>query len=431
MSSIRKSESGQVMVLATAAILIILGFAAMAVDVGSFYAARRNMQTAADAAAIAGSNALKQKCGTNADCTCENQTACKSAGQDVASLNGYTDGTNSVTVTVKSPAAAPSPTNGVYVEADVTQPVPTFFLRALGYNSMNVSTSAVAGYDTPPNCMITLDPTAANSFVASGGSSVSANCGLVVDSSSTSGLVDSGGSTITAGSVGVAATSETQASSGVTPPYVPSVAPVADPLSTLAPPPQCSTSGGCSGVKCDFTNFHPGSSTSTTAGVYCGGITVSGGNSLTLGPGTYILVGGGLSVSGGSSSLSGTGVTFYNTYNASNAYKAIALTGGSATTLSAPTSGPMNGILFFQDRNGPAGTSFKNTVSASGGTFTGAIYFPTQNLTFSGGTSVSTPNNVSLIADTITFSGGKTTYLGAGASGPGQTPPITTSRLYQ
>jgi uncharacterized membrane protein len=64
------AQSGQVAVLAAGAMLLILGFAALAVDVGYLYATKRNMQTAADAAAIAGSNALEQACGTAAGCTC-------------------------------------------------------------------------------------------------------------------------------------------------------------------------------------------------------------------------------------------------------------------------------------------------------------------------------------------------------------------------
>ncbi len=140
MMSGRKSESGQVVVLATGAMLLILGFAALAVDVGFLYATRRNMQTAADAAAIAGSNALKQDCGTSAGCTCESAAVCGSAAQDVAALDGFTNGTNNVTVTVKSPASAPSPAGGIYVEADVSEPVPTYFMRALGYKTVSVST---------------------------------------------------------------------------------------------------------------------------------------------------------------------------------------------------------------------------------------------------------------------------------------------------
>ncbi len=85
------------MVLAAGAMLLIIGMAALAVDVGSLYATRRNMQTAADAAAVAGANALETTCGTNSGCTCESESVCTSAAQDVATLNGYTGGTNNVT----------------------------------------------------------------------------------------------------------------------------------------------------------------------------------------------------------------------------------------------------------------------------------------------------------------------------------------------
>jgi uncharacterized membrane protein len=40
--------------LATISIVVLLGFAALAVDVGYLYSTRRRMQTAADAAAVAG-----------------------------------------------------------------------------------------------------------------------------------------------------------------------------------------------------------------------------------------------------------------------------------------------------------------------------------------------------------------------------------------
>ena len=100
--------------------LFFLAFAALVVDVGFMYATRRNMQTVADAAAIAGANAL------NSGLTCTS-SSCKAA-QDVATLNGYTNGVNNVTVAaVVPPSAVPSPSDGTYVEVDISQPVQTFF----------------------------------------------------------------------------------------------------------------------------------------------------------------------------------------------------------------------------------------------------------------------------------------------------------------
>ena len=58
---------GQLLPLASIAMVVLLGFSALAVDVGVVYSTRRRMQTAADAAAIAGDIILsRSKRGTRA-----------------------------------------------------------------------------------------------------------------------------------------------------------------------------------------------------------------------------------------------------------------------------------------------------------------------------------------------------------------------------
>ena len=48
----RQGESGQTLVLAAVCIPLVLGFVAMAVDIGLLFRAKRNLQIAADAGAI-------------------------------------------------------------------------------------------------------------------------------------------------------------------------------------------------------------------------------------------------------------------------------------------------------------------------------------------------------------------------------------------
>jgi uncharacterized membrane protein len=59
MKCFRRLQSGQIFVLTSLALVAIIGFAALAVDVGFLYSNRRRMQTAADAAAVAGATALR------------------------------------------------------------------------------------------------------------------------------------------------------------------------------------------------------------------------------------------------------------------------------------------------------------------------------------------------------------------------------------
>jgi len=107
---------------------------------------------------------------------------------------------------------------------------------------------------------------------------------------------------------------------------------------------------------CDHTSqvsVSGGPAQTLSPGVYCGGIAISGGANVTFSPGTYIINGGGLTVSGGTTTVNGNGLTFYNTGTAST-FRPITLSGGGATTLSAPTSGPLNNMLFFpSSKTGP------------------------------------------------------------------------------
>jgi hypothetical protein len=101
-----------------------------------------------------------------------------------------------------------------------------------------------------------------------------------------------------------------------------------------------------------------------------------------LSPGTYILKGGApgengsLNVSGGT--LKGTGVTLYNTGTSPSYadYKPIDMQNNASITLTAPTSGVLAGILFFQDRSIPTTAHNVTQGNVLYGTLTGALYFP-------------------------------------------------------
>ena len=143
----RRQLSGQILLLATISLVVLLGFTALAVDVGLLYSTRRRMQTAADAAAIAGATALRDG---------QNYTT---AADAVTSFNGFTNSQNNVTVTVSEPTLpSPYPSSVTYVEVDISQSVPTYFLRVLGYKSMKVGARAVSGAVAGPACIYALDP---------------------------------------------------------------------------------------------------------------------------------------------------------------------------------------------------------------------------------------------------------------------------------
>src|SRR5271170_1774533 len=185
------SAGGQVMVLVCVSLIAIMGMIAVVTDFSFLQDERNIMQTAADSAAVAGAEELNYG----------DQVA---AGQADAASNGYTNGTASVTVALNSPPTmGPNTANSGYVEAIVTKPVATYFLRALGVSTITVSARAVAYEGNGPNCIYVLNPSASGAFSANGNVTVNSSCGLMVDSSSSSGMTINGNVTVTAPTIGV------------------------------------------------------------------------------------------------------------------------------------------------------------------------------------------------------------------------------------
>ncbi|MBF6571252.1 MAG: hypothetical protein IVW54_20505 [Candidatus Binataceae bacterium] len=371
-------ESGQVLLLTTITMVVLIGFAALASDVSLLWSERRHMQTAADAAAIAGAIALR------------NGESIASAADNAAALNHFSNGLERATVTVNNP-----PVRGLYagnadyVEVIVAQPEQTYFLRLLGYDSMNVSTRAVSGAMNGRFCVYVLNPTAPNALNIDGGDSLNSNCGVMVDSNSSAALTNGG--TLDAPSVGVVG--GYRGGAGIHAGTLKSgIAPMGDPLAYLQPP--------AVGSNCDYTNYamHGTSTATLYPGVYCGGIFMNDSSSAILNPGTYVLQGGGLTVHD-FATLQGSDVTFYNTQGGHYRYRPIALQDQVTVVLSAPTSGPLAGMLFFQDRS--ISSPRPNLIGSKGG-LTGVLYFPTTPLRFSAHQSQSVAYTI-MVADTLSL----------------------------
>ena len=386
--ALRASASGQVMVLICVGIVALVGMVGVVADFSFMQHQKNMMQTAADSAAMAAAEELNYG----------DQVA---AGKADAATNGYRDGVGGVTVAINiPPTSGPNTANSGYVEAIVAKPQPTYFLGVLGVSTMRVSTRAVAYAGTGPNCIYVMDPTAAGALSASGSATVASSCGLIVDSSSTTGLLVAGtGVTITAPTIGVVGNYSASSGAALSPTPKTGVIAASDPLAWVQAP----TVGSCAHTSFSLngTSGSSGSPYQLYPGTYCGGIAVHGNAVLQFNAGTYVLAGGGMSISA-NTTMTGLGVTFYNT-TGTGGYGGISLNGNTAANLSAPTSGPLAGILFFQDRAVP-NTGAGSTISGnSTSTFDGAIYFPTTTLTFSGNSSASGYSFV--VADKLVISG--------------------------
>lgn len=349
-----KDESGQAMILTLLCMTILLGFVGFAADVGVMFHTKRNMQIAADSAAIAGASELNYLAIDN--------TTIEAVGQAAAAQDGVVDGTNGDVVDVhQTPLYGAFAGNSNYVEAIVTQNQPTFFARLFNLLSINVAARAVATMDPGQNCIYALGSTGSD-IAVNGTFNVSVpNCSIFDDSGDPAALVDAGTGLVTSRSAGVVG--GYSGASQFTPLPVTGIAPVSDPLAYLAPP--AYTVAGC------LPDPAISSPTSLPQGCY-NGLTIGGAATVTLN-GMYI-INGPLNITG-SPTITGTNVTFYLPVGAT-----FAATGTPIFTASAPTSGDYNGLLLYED---PGNTQPATLTVAAGSTLEGIVYAPSAAVTLS------------------------------------------------
>jgi hypothetical protein len=273
----RNPEQGQSLVLVACALLALIGILGLSIDMGYYRYVHRELQTAADAAALAGAMDIYY-----GDVT----TAARAASGE----NGFTNGANNVTVTVANP-----PTTGpfagtgypTYVQATVTQTnIPTFFSKILGFNNVTLSATSVAAGGT--NCIYGLNTAGTSLNVVA--SVVNSSCGVVDNDNLGLTLAaicapsiqlkgtETGVFGLTCGS-GFRAAKPVKITVAAPDPfaYLASLEPT-----ILTPQPACPT-GGPTGV---FTVTANGQVV-TPSPIYCAGISIAGHTGVIVSPGTY------------------------------------------------------------------------------------------------------------------------------------------------
>jgi hypothetical protein len=127
----KNNERGQSMAITVVFMVVLLGFAALVIDVGSWYRAHRSAQSTADAAALAGAQALPDTGGAS---TLATQYATKNGGSA-----GSPGGSPQITITQQG--YEPDT-----ITVKVTRPSPGFFAKIFGsaFGTVSVSGTATA-----------------------------------------------------------------------------------------------------------------------------------------------------------------------------------------------------------------------------------------------------------------------------------------------
>ncbi len=224
--------------------------------------------------------------------------------------------------------------------------------------------------------LLLLDPTGSQSLMVTGNGIVTANgCGaVVVDSNDSRAAFLSGNAIVTAEDIDVTGGVKT-AGHGSFSTTVDHEAATSDPLGLALPTTPPSPTHPA-------FNYSGSAPVTLLPGTYIGGISISGSGPVTLTAGVYYMQGGGFSVTG-LGNVSGTGVTIINA--PAGPSDTINVSGQARLNLTAPTSGPFQGVALFQDPNSSNPILFAGQASV---TLTGVAYVPTALVSIVGNANV-------------------------------------------
>ena len=362
---------------------LLIGSAGLATDTIQWALWKRQLQRAADSAAIAGVYDRAASAGSTSGVSA-------AVTKDLA-LNQHTGmAMQSGYPTITYPANSGTNKNQVRVVLAVKRPL-AFSAMFMKGAPLIKTTAQAAAVGTPGEfCVLTLQNNSKTGIQATGNATIKMDCGMMTNSTSTNSAAGQGSSSITATMLAAAGGIQQSSNWALSQGYAPYSPALDDPYASLTPNStdsanNCQTNlGTISGSK-NGTNYTPGCYTA---------IDVGSNKAATLAPGTYFINGGGVSIQGTVNATNGVTIILGNTNPAANAtIGSFDMNAQAALNIEAPTSGRWAGMAIYQDRraidDSPTGNisaSSPNKINGgSSSVVRGVIYFPNQQMTFNGG----------------------------------------------
>ena len=373
----KKGEDGQSTVLVAVFLCFLaIGFLAIGIDVANLFYAKRRVQSAADAAALAAAQRDYV----------DNSGNLSSPGDDVYTAADQAMANNQVSpydtdfpaiVKLNNPPVQGAYSTGAYasnyIEAIVSKSYPTYFLSYFNpdWSHVAVSARAVAGVSTQAaQCLCTTSASGDDLSVSNSGAVAFSGCSATIDSTSSNAVTVVGSGKISGSSMNVVSSTWSESSSNVNGGGSISVSSVSTGSTSCSSKsveaPGYVSSSCVSDPRTNYQGGQPyslGPSSSTGIACYSGGLIVGANSQVTtLKPGIYVINGGTLEFKSGAngwSNLGGQGVFFYLTNGAS-----LAIDNGANTDLVAMSSGAYKGVLFYQDPSDTSGITLGGGASS-------------------------------------------------------------------
>lgn len=404
-----QSERGNVLAIGAACLPLLMGSAGFAIDATQMALWKRQVQRAADSAAIAGAHARSQGASTDVAVANdvdehidydleENETPMLTDRQIVHGT--FAAGTlSSQSCAVR--ATAPCYSQAVEVTLTAERRLP-FMSLFTGGNTQIRATATAAVISSGEYCLVSLFEGNEPGIISGGNSNLDLKCGMGTNSRATNAVNAFGSATITADPVGAVGgiSGGTQFTKGTT--LLPYTSPIKDPFAHVPDPvlpagcSKTSTLSVTGGTEADPIVIDP-----DVQGNCFGSWDISG--HAELKPGTYYINDGALDIKG---SLVGDGVTLVMMGDGSS----WSQNGGGKISLTAPADGDLAGIVVFRERT--ATTKNNKEIKLNGGAdlvLQGAIYGKSTDF-WIGGNAEMDAQCIQIVGRKLEFKGGGTIH---------------------
>lgn len=383
---LRRDERGGVLVVLGVALPALLMSAGVVIDYGMLSEQRTAFQAVADASALAAAREFRL---ANATPTGVQSAAEKFASTQLKALDKT--GTIAATVDLRK----------MTVTVEVTNVARTNIMHMFGSDNVTVSARATARVlGTSSICVIGLETKKKETIHLEMNAKLEAlECAVYSNSSQPHGLAAKQNSQVRARFICSAGGILKDKFDSFQPNPTLDCPVLTDPLASRPPPPI----GGCSANALSITK-----STILSPGTYCGGILISKGAVVTLNPGVYAFKDGPLHVSGGAT-LKGANVGLY--FNGKGSV--LRFEADTKIDLTAPQSGVLAGILFYEDRTSPA-NQIHRILSNDARVLLGTLYLPQGELNIGANKPVAADSAYTIVvARRFTLSAGPTMVMNA------------------
>ena len=378
--ALMKDRRGNVLAIAAGAMPLLIGSAGLATDTIQWTLWKRQLQRAADSAAIAGVYERVQQGGetevdgaVDTDLSINHHTGIDmlTGFPDVALLDDSGDMRDRVQVTlaIRKRLAFSS-----------------FFLSSPPIIRATATAATVPGSDE--YCVFATEPSAGKTGITIGGNtSIEMDCGFISNSPAANSALANGTASTVKATVIAAVGGVEKSNNWDVGKYDPYTTAAKDPYADVNPDPD---DMNCDANPPALTDATPNAS-SLTGGCFSE-LSVGSNTTLTLGSGIYYITGKNANTAGNvnvQGTLTCSGCTIVLTNKDSSPTAKIGnfdMNAQAVMTLTAPTSGTYEGIAVFQDRRAEDKNGAGSNKFNGGGTgiITGALYFPSQEVTYNG-----------------------------------------------